>query len=344
MKKFRKIASVLMLAVAVVFAAGCTKPDEPNNGGNENEEVSITVYTFDPRNITETTADCGCGVTLSPQSIRIAELGLCWGTHENPTVSGLHHSINDGTTTTSFALEDLEPNTKYHVRAYVLYNDKYYYGEDKNFTTLEHTGGGSGFLNGHEYLDLGLPSGTLWATCNVGADAPEDCGDYFAWGETSPKDFYDWSNYQYGSDWNKLTKYCSHSDEGLNGFVDNLTTLEASDDAAAANWGDGWYMPSKDQLLELRDNTTPTWITQNGVEGMLFTASNGNSVFLPATGYYLGSVPQSVGGFGHYWSNSRGENTSFEAYYISFNSSNSCLLMSYGRNYGRTVRPVCSAK
>ena len=139
MKKFRKFASILMLAAAVVFAAGCTKPDEPNNG--ENGEVSITVYTFDPRNITETTAECGCGVILSPNNIRINELGLCWSTRENPTVSGPHHSIKDGTTTTSFMLEELEPNTMYHVRAYVLYNSEYYYGVDKTFTTLEHGGG-----------------------------------------------------------------------------------------------------------------------------------------------------------------------------------------------------------
>ena len=91
-------------------------------------------------------------------------------------------------------------------------------------------------LNGHDYVDLGLPSGTLWATCNVGATNPEDFGDYFAWGETKPKDVYDWKSYQYGNctfERFEMTKYCTDSCWGLNGFVDNLTVLEPADDAPA---------------------------------------------------------------------------------------------------------------
>ena len=93
----------------------------------------------------------------------------------------------------------------------------------------------------HEYVDLGLPSGTLWATCNVGADNPEDFGDYFAWGETEPKDFYDWSNYKYGNcvdGFYELSKY--YDDDGL-------TVLEPGDDAVRANWGNEWRMPTKEE-------------------------------------------------------------------------------------------------
>ena len=99
----------------------------------------------------------------------------------------------------------------------------------------------TGIANGHEYVDLGLPSGTLWATCNVGASKPEDYGGYFAWGETNPKNVYDWTTYKLcrGTD-RTLTKYCNDSYYGYNGFTDNLNTLQSNDDAATANWGIGW--------------------------------------------------------------------------------------------------------
>ena len=159
----------------------------------------------------------------------------------------------------------------------------------------------------HDYVDLGLPSGTLWATCNVGADNPEDYGDYFAWGETQPKDTYNWSTYQYcnGSS-STLTKYCNNSSYGYNGFTDNLTTLLPEDDAVTANWGADWRMPTKEEWQELYQNTTHTWTTQNGVNGRLFTASNGNSLFLPAAGYRNYSNLGNAGSYGYYWSSSLG--------------------------------------
>ena len=159
------------------------------------------------------------------------------------------------------------------------------------------------------YVDLGLPSGTLWATCNVGADKPEDYGDYFAWGETQTKDSYDESNYQYGiyDDGEMLcymTKYCDDSGYGYNGYTDDLTTLEPSDDAATANWGTDWRMPTEAEWQELLDNTTQRTTTQNGVRGTSFTASNGNTLFLPAAGYRNGSNLSGAGNYGYYWSSS----------------------------------------
>ena len=143
----------------------------------------------------------------------------------------------------------------------------------------------------HAYVDLGLPSGLLWATCNVGAENPEDYGDYFAWGETTPKESYTWENYIYmmlGASWwdPKLIKYCINSDDGYNGFTDNLLTLLPEDDAATANWGNDWRTPTRTECLELINNTTHSWIALNGVNGCLFTASNGNSIFIPAAGFY----------------------------------------------------------
>ena len=156
-------------------------------------------------------------------------------------------------------------------------------------------------FDNHAFVDLGLPNGTLWATCNIGADAPESYGDFFAWGETQPKEVYDWNTYLYanGTSWQnaQLIKYCS---------TDGLTTLLPEDDAATANWGDGWRMPTKGEWMELLQNTTNTWTTQNGVYGRLFIASNGNTLFLPAAGYYFyGSFYGPSDRFG-YWSRTLG--------------------------------------
>ena len=140
----------------------------------------------------------------------------------------------------------------------------------------------------HEYVDLGLPSGLLWATCNVGAETPEEYGDYFAWGETTPKDNYSWGTYQYG-DGSTITKYTGS---------DGLTTLLPEDDAATANWGNDWRMPTHDEWVELYQNTTMTWTQQNGVNGRLFTADNGNSLFLPAAGYRDLSSLDGAGSYG----------------------------------------------
>lgn len=138
-----------------------------------------------------------------------------------------------------------------------------------------------------DFVDLGLPSGTLWATMNVGANNPEEYGDYFAWGETTPKDVYNWSTYKWcNGDYNKLTKYCNNSGWGNNGFVDNKTELDPEDDAATANWGEMWCMPTLEQIQELVNNCTTQWTTVNGVNGRLFTSNiNGASLFLPASGF-----------------------------------------------------------
>ena len=197
----------------------------------------------------------------------------------------------------------------------------------------------------HAYVDLGLPSGTLWATCNVGADNPEDYGDYFAWGETQPKDIYNWSTYQYcnGSEYT-MTKYCNDSDYGYNGFTDNLTTLLPEDDAATANWGSGWRMPTEEEWWELNNNTTVIWTTQNGVNGRLFTASNGNSLFLPAAGYRYYSSLNLAGSGGYYWSSSLNTDIPSSAWGFGFSSGNYGM-SSYGdRYYGRSVRAVRSAR
>ena len=196
----------------------------------------------------------------------------------------------------------------------------------------------------HTYVDLGLPSGLLWATCNVGADNPEEYGDYFAWGETTPKDYYDWSTYQYcNGSINTMTKYCSNSSYGYNGFTDDLTVLLPEDDAATANWGDGWRMPTEEEFQELYNNTTVTWTTQNGENGRLFTASNGNSLFLPAAGYRIHSSLGYAGSLGNYRSSSLYTGIPNCAWSFYFDSGNYDM-GNGGRYFGQSVRPVRSGQ
>ena len=195
----------------------------------------------------------------------------------------------------------------------------------------------------HEYVDLGLPSGTLWATCNVGATTPEEYGDYFAWGETQPKEYYDWSTYQYcNGNENTLTKYCDDPEYGYNGFTDNLTTLLPEDDAATANWGEQWRMPTKTEWDELLNNTTCTWTIQNGVNGRLFTALNGNSLFLPAAGLRNGDGLYSETYMGYYWSSSLRIVYS-EGAWCFFFGSGVYEMDGHTRNSGLTIRPVRSS-
>jgi hypothetical protein len=195
---------------------------------------------------------------------------------------------------------------------------------------------------GHEYVDLGLPSGLKWATCNVGATTPEDYGDYFAWGEVEPKATYYWSTYKYGTDFDQLTKYCNESHNGKDGFTDTKTVLDPEDDAAHVNWGGSWRMPTKAEQDELRNNCTWNWTTQNGVYGCKVTGPNGNSIFLPAAGVMIEGTFHAAGSNGGYWSSSLFTVSSDYAYSVNFDYS---LVEDWGyyadRCFGLAVRPVC---
>ena len=192
--------------------------------------------------------------------------------------------------------------------------------------------------NGHEYVDLGLS--VKWATCNVGASKPEEYGDYFAWGEARPKPTYNGSTYKWcnGSSLS-FTKYCTRR---LYGTEDNKEQLDLSDDAARANWGGCWRMPSRDELIELIERCKWTWTTQNGVKGYKVTSkTNGRSIFLPAAGEYSGGSSLSyAGSFGSYWSSSLYTDYPDCARCVNFNSS----VVDWGTNgrySGLSVRPVC---
>ena len=176
----------------------------------------------------------------------------------------------------------------------------------------------------------------------MGATKPEEYGDYFAWGETQPKSTYNWSTYKYCNGLSiSLTKYCTNS---YYGTVDNKTQLELSDDAACANWGGSWRMPTKAEQDELRNNCTWIWTTQNGVYGYKVTSKKSGytnkSIFLPAPGYRNDSLLNNAGSDGIYWSSSLYTDYPSNAYYLDFNSSY-VGWYSLNRYYGFSVRPVC---
>lgn len=214
------------------------------------------------------------------------------------------------------------------------------FDREENNGVDNNQGANDGNTTSVQWVDLGLPSGLLWADRNLGAQSPEDYGNYYAWGETSPKEVYDWITYAYGNDYNALTKYCNQSDYGLNGFKDKLTTLKASDDAAKAELGGKARMPRDSEWHELIYETKSTWTTRNGVYGRLFTGSNGKSIFLPAAGDRYRSRPSSnAGESGHYWSSTLNINGPYGARCFYFGLSTQDRFNG-SRQYGYTVRAV----
>lgn len=218
--------------------------------------------------------------------------------------------------------------------------------------TVEQTTGETLDERAIDYVDLGLPSGILWATCNIGANAPEEYGDYFAWGETEVKSVYAWSTYIFCADGERgqLTKYCPYDFEGYNGFVDTLKVLRPEDDAASVLMANGCRMPAKEEFKELFRNTDREWTTLNGVDGYLLTARNGSgkNIFIPAAGYSLDGELLAVGN-GYLWSS-----TLFDGLDFFYDDPNLawCLLFSSSdwsvdgtqRCVGMPIRPVRSSQ
>ena len=181
-----------------------------------------------------------------------------------------------------------------------------------------------------QYVDLGLPSGIKWATCNVGATKPEEYGDYFAWGEIKPKTAYSWSTYFDTIDeGSTFTKYTTAG----------KTMLDLEDDAARTNWEGAWCMPTNEEWTELRNNCTWTWKTLNGINGFEVKGSNGNAIFLPAAGYHYLDDLHNAGNYGDYWSSSLRSDDPGSAWNVFFGSD----YVSGGNDYrcfGRSIRPV----
>ena len=218
----------------------------------------------------------------------------------------------------------------------------------KKLAELKGNIGGGGGISNDEYVDLGLS--VKWAKRNLGASKPSDYGDYYAWGETEPKEKYIWATYKWmqtgQSGWTHITKY-TVGDRQTKGiwydsdgtFIgDGKTTLEAADDAATAKLGSPWRMPTSDEIRELLDNCTWTWTTQDGKNGYEVKGTNGNSIFVPAAGYRPSSELNFAGSWGSFWSSSL-SGDSGNALGLYFNSGAHDWGASY-RNVGFSVRPV----
>ena len=260
------------------------------------------------------------GNVLSYGDGNIGECGVVYSASQNPTLEDSVVVYGETIGEFTCSLTGLQPGITYYVRAYATGKKGTAYGEELSFTTETHA-----------YVDLGLS--VKWATCNIGASSPEEYGDYFAWGETEPKDVYDWSTYKWcnGSQ-NTLTKYCTNKEYGA---VDNKITLELEDDAAHVNWGGEWRMPTKAELEELR--TKCTWLPAkiNGVSGREITGPNGNTLFLPYSGYCSeGKYPG--GGTGHSWSST---SSAYNAYKLVY-SWDGYYVFADLRCFGFTIRAV----
>jgi len=181
-------------------------------------------------------------------------------------------------------------------------------------------------------IDLGLPSGTKWACCNVGATTPEGYGNYYAWGETQPKSVYNWDTYQYG--------YYNYDNVDFSHLVNIGSNIAGTGyDAATANWGAPWRMPTKVQLEELWSDCTSEFTTQNGINGRKFTGPNGGAIFLPFAGIRSVDKLYNLGVYGYYWSASLNDSNPPYAHMFAF-SSTSLFMDWWDRLFGMSVRPV----
>ena len=293
------------------------------NGTAYGEEIKVrTLTSFLPgvttsnvTSITLNSAVCGGNVTADG-NLDVTARGVCWSTSPNPTITD--NKTTDGTGRGNFTsnITGLADGTTYYVRAYAINGKGTAYGEEKSFTTAS-------LINGHDWVDLGLPSGLKWATCNVGASQPHEYGNFYAWGETTTKTSYSSSN--------SVTSGQQMSD--ISGNV--------AYDAARANWGSSWRMPTKAEMEELRDNCTWTWTTQNGVNGYRVTGTNGNSIFLPAAGDYENELRHSIGTCVYYWGSTPADygDSAFRIEDESYSHSN-CNVDTGHRFHGHSVRPV----
>lgn len=211
-------------------------------------------------------------------------------------------------------------------------NDGGQNNEDKiEFVKKQNNGELTGTINGHNWVDMGLPSGLKWATCNVGASEPEEFGNYYAWGETEPKDEYTTINsLTYKVPFRKLKKA---------GIVDEAGILTKKHDVASTSWGGSWRMPTDEEFQELISSCTWNFASFNGINGYLVTGPNKKNIFLPAAGFQQNTTEVNIGDFGDYWSSSIVEELTGVAHSLGY-SSKSHGTRRYSRYAGRSIRPV----
>ena len=290
---------------------------DDDGNGDEVEVLLPEVATASVTEITETTAVCG-GNVVSDGGAEVTARGVCWSVNPNPTIDNKHTEDGIGVGEFVSYLPNIAMNTTYYIRAYATNENGTSYGEELTFTTLE-----GDFINGYEFVDLSLPSGLKWATCNIGAESPEEYGSYYAWGMTTTP-----------ADNNYFQEYCS-----TYGVEMKDISGDPQYDVATLLWGGTWRMPTKDEFSELRIYCTCEWTTHNGVAGYKITGTNANYIFLPAAGYREYSIPFFEGMSGSYWTSTPRENLT-SSYYFGFDPENYWDGNSTPRFDGLTVRPV----
>ncbi len=296
--------------------------DEEGNTSYGEEKSFVTlemllpaVTTSEVTSITMVSAVCGGEVTFDGNAA-VTSRGVCWSTSQNPTVEDSKTTDGEGVGAFTSNITELSQGTTYYVRAYAVNEMGVAYGEEVSFTTMSTEGN----INGHDWVDLGLPSGLKWATCNVGATAPEQYGDYYSWGEVETKTAYNSNN-------------CSTMYQQIDDF-----SGDPQYDVARKKWGDAWRMPTKEEQEELLNNCTWELTTINGFSGYKVTGPNGNSIFLPAAGYYYDTYVNFDGYYGGYWSSTPHEDTD-SAYYLGFDDKEQ-RENAYYRSDGQSVRAV----
>ena len=330
MKKNRfLVAAILFAAVCTTTLVSCKKdknaePKDPSteqNGDNQNEPPTSDVVTY----------------TLTVLS-NDEEMGTVTG-------GGTYAIGTEATLTATPTSEEYvfvrwnDDNTSSQRVIKVIANETYTaYFDVRPSTDTE---------DNPKWVDLGLPSGLKWAICNIGASKPEEYGNHYAWGETEPKSYHDYTLTAYK--WMELVdsktivkKYCTDANAGT---VDNKTVLEPEDDAATVNWGGKWRMPTNEEWTELQENCTWTWVENfngSGKNGYEVKGANGNAIFLPAAGFYCdGKNIDGVGSAAPYWSSS--------LYTTAASNSNAWMRLCYStdildidapRYYGHSVRAV----
>lgn len=275
--------------------------------------VKPLVQTEDVMNVTASSAIIN-GSVISTGEGTILARGFCWGEHANTTLDDNYSNNGDGLGVYSQMLTDLNENTTYYFRAYATTEKGTEYAEEKTFTTKQG-------VNGYEYIDLGLPSGLKWATCNIGATLPGEYGEYYSWGELVTKTSYDSDN-------------CSTYGKRMNDISGDIQY-----DVARKEWGGTWRIPTKDEQHELIDNCTWELASQDGGVGYKVTGPNGSYIFLPAAGYYHGTSLYDMKTYGYYWSSTPYDGSSNYTYGIRFGNDGYSVEF-YNRYGGRNVRAV----
>ena len=284
------------------------------------EEVIIvlpTVITAEVTDITQSSAISG-GEVISDGGVEVIARGLCWSTSQNPTIENDTTIVGNGLGVFVSDIAVLTENTTYYMRAYATSAHGTAYGEEKCFTTLKVEIGGD--INGYEWVDLGLPSGLKWSIHNIGASIPEEYGNYYAWGEIETKTEYTVEN--------SVTHGVHMSD--ISG--------DAEYDAARANWGSTWRLPTKADHEEIIEYCTWIWLKHNDVWGYRIIGTNGNYIFIPASGYLRGTSVYGDGECAGYW-NSKPSDDKSKSLSLGINSSIKQLFSS-DRYAGQTIRPV----